>query len=361
MQITRLVIENLRAISHLELDLASPAGDPRRRVLLLGVNGAGKTTILDAITHAFSHLYDSPGMGTAGLGAADVRNVEDPSLEVAAIPRTGAITIDAVLSREERHAVEPLYRRTPAGGRLKFRVGQASIFDDILGRDDDAVVPTDADAGLEYFQVDDGGGLALQFATVARTALLETSPSCVLLPADRGVLEHRDDLTLREIMVLEPRRNCLSRSRDRFAPLAARLALATVGGGRGDESREVARMWKVVEKYFPEMPRLVEAEGMSLRFRSKSGAIVPLSALSDGERAILLILGELALRSPLLGMILIDELEQHLHPRWQRAILQALISLLPSAQFVITTQSPYLAACAPDDVVKLGDWERDGE
>ena len=84
--------------------------------------------------------------------------------------------------------------------------------------------------------------------------------------------------------------------------------------------------------------------------------------LDEGERAVLLIFGELAIRSPKGGgLVLIDELEQHLHPRWQRAALGALVALLPSAQFIFTTQSPYLAACAPDDVVELGDWTRDGE
>lgn len=85
-----------------------------------------------------------------------------------------------------------------------------------------------------------------------------------------------------------------------------------------------------------------------------------LPRLSDGQRAVLLILGELALRNPAEGMVLIDEIEQHLHPRWQRAMLDALFSLLPDAQLIITTQAPYVAASAPDDVVTIGDWTRDG-
>ena len=122
-------------------------------------------------------------------------------------------------------------------------------------------------------------------------------------------------------------------------------------------------MWKVLKKYFPALPQpIAHSDGLVLHFRNERGASVSLTALSEGERAVLLIFGELAIRSPKGGgLVLIDELEQHLHPRWQRAALEALVALLPSAQFIFTTQSPYLAACAPDDVVELGDWTRDGE
>ncbi|HSN99281.1 MAG TPA: ATP-binding protein [Candidatus Nanopelagicales bacterium] len=323
--------------------------------MLLGVNGAGKTTVLDAIAHAFESLDGSSGMGASPLDAADVRNVQDPLLNPAADARTGSVTLAGTLSEEELRAIRPLYENAPATGILHFGIGHQDLFEDLL---DPELPPNLEDVPLGD---DDDEPFETDFEGSARAALSQVYPSCVFLPADRGVLEHREDLTLKEIVNFEPRRGCLSRARDRFAPVAARLALATIGGGRSDAERSVARMWKVIEKYFPEMPRLVGAEGMVLRFRSKSGAVVPLSALSDGERAILLIFGELALRGPRSGMVLIDEVEQHLHPRWQRAVLQGLLALLPSAQFIITTQSPYLAACAPDDVVKLGDWDRDGE
>ncbi len=147
----------------------------------------------------------------------------------------------------------------------------------------------------------------------------------------------------------------------RFAPIAARLALAAIAK-ESEGARTVARMWKVLEKYFPSLPRPhASDDGLSLRFRNERGSTVPLTSLSEGERAILLLFGELTLRSPKDGLILVDEIEQHLHPRWQRAAIEGLVALLPSAQFVFTTQSPYLAACAPDDVVELGDWKSHGE
>lgn len=101
-------------------------------------------------------------------------------------------------------------------------------------------------------------------------------------------------------------------------------------------------MWKVLAKYLPEMPVPIHADGLLLWFRTQRGTEVPLHKLSDGERAVLLLFGELALRAPEEGVVLIDELEQHLHPRWQLGVLEGIGSLLPNAQLIVTTQSPYL-------------------
>ncbi len=370
MQITRLIIENLRAVERLELKLADEAGQPRRRVVLIGANGAGKTTILDAVAHAFESLIDWQLPGGKPLGAADVRNVEDPSLEPMAPLRRGVVVLDASLSDDERRAGRRSYPNAPPAGSLRFEIGASSIPDlfasdeaDAFRAGSDHVDRLNQSSEVDIFGVDqDQVDLPMSFEGAARAALSEARSPCIFLPADRGVLEPSDDLTLREIRAFDPRTGWLSRARERFAPVAAHLALASIIRD-GEAARSVERMWKVLKKYFPALPQpIAHADGLVLRFRNERGATVPLTALSEGERAILLIFGELAVRSPKGGgLVLIDEIEQHLHPRWQRAALEALVALLPSAQFILTTQSPYLAACAPDDVVELGDWKRDGE
>ena len=73
--------------------------------------------------------------------------------------------------------------------------------------------------------------------------------------------------------------------------------------------------------------------------------------LSDGEKCLLAMVGDLARRlaianhgldDPLLGdgIVLIDEIELHLHPRWQRDIIPALKKTFPNCQFIVTTHSP---------------------
>ncbi|MGD1872616.1 MAG: AAA family ATPase [Mastigocoleus sp.] len=73
--------------------------------------------------------------------------------------------------------------------------------------------------------------------------------------------------------------------------------------------------------------------------------------LSDGEKCLLAMVGDLARRlaianpgrdEPLQGdgIVLIDEVELHLHPKWQRDIIPALIKTFPNCQFIVTTHSP---------------------
>lgn len=83
----------------------------------------------------------------------------------------------------------------------------------------------------------------------------------------------------------------------------------------------------------------------------KQGRSLNVSQLSDGEKCTMALFGDLArrltianpnLKNPLLGegVVLIDEIELHMHPSWQRTILKNLKSTFPNIQFIITTHSP---------------------
>jgi predicted ATP-binding protein involved in virulence len=100
---------------------------------------------------------------------------------------------------------------------------------------------------------------------------------------------------------------------------------------------------------FSELEYTVDGQrGLKLK---KQGVELHANQLSTGERGFLALAGDLARRlaivnkgmaDPLLGsaIVLIDEIELHLHPRWQRKILPWLLKTFPSCQFVVTTHSP---------------------
>lgn len=70
-------------------------------------------------------------------------------------------------------------------------------------------------------------------------------------------------------------------------------------------------------------------------------------AFWDGKRAV-----ELA---EMKGLVLVDELDLHLHPRWQVSLVRTLKRILPKMQFVVTTHSPMLLpGLEADEVVRLG-------
>ena len=51
------------------------------------------------------------------------------------------------------------------------------------------------------------------------------------------------------------------------------------------------------------------------------------------------------------GVILIDEIEIHLHPEWQARITEALTTTFPSAQFIVTTHSPHVVQNAKSNQI----------
>ena len=92
-----------------------------------------------------------------------------------------------------------------------------------------------------------------------------------------------------------------------------------------------------------------------------------LSQLSDGERRLFSLFVDIARRLSLsegrLGfglipaIILIDEIDVHLHPTWQRRIVNALRELFPACQFIATTHSPFVIQTAREGEVKKLDGE----
>lgn len=85
----------------------------------------------------------------------------------------------------------------------------------------------------------------------------------------------------------------------------------------------------------------------------KSGREIRVDLLSDGEKCTLAMFGDLARRLALAnpdmenplegeGIVLIDEIELHMHPSWQRRVLGVLRYIFPNIQFIVTTHSPQI-------------------
>ena len=101
---------------------------------------------------------------------------------------------------------------------------------------------------------------------------------------------------------------------------------------------------------------------------TKGNTSIDFSTLSDGEKGVITLFGDIArrlaianetLENPLEGngIILIDEIDLHLHPSWQRKICHALVKTFPNCQFVITTHSPQiLGELKTDEIWLLNDF-----
>jgi len=93
---------------------------------------------------------------------------------------------------------------------------------------------------------------------------------------------------------------------------------------------------------------------------------LPLSLLSDGVRTMLALVGDVARRCASLnpqlgdraaietpGVLIVDEVDMHLHPRWQQQVLGLLQSAFPALQIIVSTHSPHVLSTVDKSSIRV--------
>ncbi len=110
------------------------------------------------------------------------------------------------------------------------------------------------------------------------------------------------------------------------------------------------------------------AKESQLMIDTGDGNTFPFQMLSDGYRNTIGMIADIAYRMAELnphittespGIVLIDEIDLHLHPRWQRNIVGDLKRIFPNCQFIVTTHSPFIIQSLDEDdgLIKMEDKE----
>lgn len=149
--------------------------------------------------------------------------------------------------------------------------------------------------------------------------------------------------------------------------VANTIAREAISARDGDEVRATARrtaltrVEQAMEAVVGEPVRLRLADD-PFRVVAQLGATaeVPLAQLADGVQSLLSWVGDLLMRMDRVKwegdltvterrfLLLLDEVEVHLHPAWQRKVLPMLERLFPNAQVVLSTHSPFVVNSATD-------------
>ena len=108
---------------------------------------------------------------------------------------------------------------------------------------------------------------------------------------------------------------------------------------------------ETIERFLPDFTNLSVRRNPLRMEVTKKDKIVTVNQLSDGEKCLIAMLGDLARRMAIAnpqnpdplkgnGVIIIDEIDLHLHPQWQRFVVPKLLEVFPNCQFFISTHSP---------------------
>ena len=125
--------------------------------------------------------------------------------------------------------------------------------------------------------------------------------------------------------------------------------------------------WTKIDWDFPSMDErgMPQGRGCLVVEHAERGRL-PLSSLSDGVRNMVALVGDLAHRCVRLnphlgedaasltpGILLIDEVDMHLHPRWQQLVVGLLRRAFPAMQMVFTTHSPQVLSTVTKESIRV--------
>lgn len=353
MKIARLSLVNVRAFKEAEFTF-NPGFN-----LIIGINGAGKSTALDAIRFCGSHLlsaYQKMPFKPFGLGIDDIHG-NAPFAEATLYLHSGEEAAPFVRLREWR---EQVAAETPENvERLRREILETARPRDRLRNQLRELQETVSPADPVFFYPSKND-LKARMTSEASAPLMihySTTRSIMNEQAERKSAAETNQFAY--VNALQS--NALSLRQ--FADwLRAQIDLASE---RSASRHVVDGISEALERFLPGYANLrPSAESRSRVEIDINGTTLDVRQLSDGERCVLALILDIAKRlaqanpemdEPLTSaeaVILIDEIDIHLHPQWQRKIVGNLEKTFPNCQFIATTHSPQVIGEVAHDKIQ---------
>lgn len=340
---TSLELENVRCFRGLQrLDLTDENGNPARWTLILGDNNVGKTTLLQCLVW----MRPEP--------QRDKETEDQPEAEFKFLA--------PALPSEENEVVESLIRVGPSTSlelNVSLRQGQElgstkpgneikmgiRVFseDGKLGSTETTQDTQISDIGefqeLHLFAY--GANRQVVSENLANSEL-ESPISSLRLSQVTELYDAEEILLKLDHAALKDESGSAATTLGRFKSILA----AVLPGMSGPEQIEI----------FAPRVRATSAGLTGVHVRTFSG-LVPIARLSLGYQTMIAWTVDLAWRllqvypeseNPLAepAVVMVDEIDLHLHPKWQRIIIERLTNLFPATQFIATAHSPLIVQAA---------------
>lgn len=354
MRINKLRLKNFRCFSELELDLNE------KLTVLVAENGQGKSTLLDAIRIALWPYVASFDLARPAFN--------DPG---------NGITVNDV--RMVRMSASDMARQLPAEVAMSGDYGTGSNETWVRYRDSEAKSTKTKDSGAT--------SKLKKWASSIQVKIRQPGKSAVNLPvfgyygtgrlwAQKRLMEKikgKDDTKDPDFYIRTfAYQNCLEPAstykhfKEWFIwaseSLNEQLLKELKGKHEPQELQQAQDRVRVVQQAVDTFLKPITGwhtleysitREKSLALHHDEQGILDVEQLSDGIRSVLAMVGDIAYRCVKLnphlgadaarhtnGVVMIDEVDMHLHPRWQQVVLGQLQKAFPEVQFIVTTHSP---------------------
>jgi predicted ATP-binding protein involved in virulence len=314
-------ITNFRGIKTLEIPFQKGTN------LLIGDNGVGKTTILEGIAVGMEGLFTSvPGVRASKISQDDYR-----------------------IEKE---------RISDASSQVIYHNPSIKMLFDIEGEEEDCV--REERFGNNRATTHTTGS-ACSYLREATNVLESQLPLLSYMGISRVTTARRSDYGKKLKNEMNDRRcgyiGCLNTTPDKNSILEWVKKMSYQSVLKEKTVNELMFFQTVISKLMkkmsdlPEEPKIFFSAAFDDIVYQSEDNDLPIGLLSAGYQSILWMTMDFAFRLALLnptmtnphdatGIVLIDEIDMHLHPKWQWNILDALESTFPNVQFIIATHAP---------------------
>lgn len=308
--ITKLILEKVRNLDRIEIPLSN---ENRKHLIFTGKNGSGKTTILDGLSGYLNCL-------TA----------------------TNEVIANETILLSASTALELLKKNQKSEAEILEKEREVERYEQILEENKNGFAVKLNCKNDELFQSFEAGEFIIAYYSAERDFMVD-------------IPSHVEKVRLKEYYAIyeNPRKDFVKYLLD----LKMTQALSQTGGKQ--EKADGIRQW--FDKFEALLQNLFENEHLKLEFdeetfhfsiKEPGKEAYDFNTLSSGYAAALDIVVDLMIRMErqtkrkfqynMPGIVLIDEIETHLHLELQKKILGLLTTMFPNIQFIVTTHSPFI-------------------
>ncbi|MCT7974437.1 AAA family ATPase [Laspinema olomoucense] len=355
MEIKQVILKNIGLFENLEILLAPTPENPSNITVFVGNNGAGKTSILTALATSLSwfvaRLGSAQGSGNSISEDAILNSANFASLQIRIDDSYGGALDPSNSSK--RNEFEWTLTKTRKGRKAQYNSHLndcsrlANGYRESLSHDDQTSLPLIAFYPVERVVLD----IPLKIRTKHSFLQLDGYDNSF----SHGVDFRRFFEWFREREDTENESGISEEVLNQVKPLLetnqeAWKQLEQLSDSAKD--RQLTAVRRAIRRFMPDMDNLrVRRKPRLYMAIDKNGEALNVAQLSQGEKSLMALVGDIARRLAMLnpalenplegdGIVLIDEVDLHLHPSWQRSLCDRLMETFPNCQFVLTTHSP---------------------
>lgn len=393
MRISSMVLKNIKCFQEKEISFVSNAtGEISNVCVLVGANGAGKTTILKSIVSTFSlidptfkgEIFNSRAITIGADNAVVQVNLNFGKQEVVDIGKMSGKSFSVFSCYHKNVSIVNNHQKNSTifvpfinNSNISFSIGNQPVE---LAVTVDSTIPMMGEAldangnvndsltnySLYLWQLQQANKGLVIYIDAFRYAMGTTE-----LSIDNNKNEvNAKDCALKSTIV----NGKVSKRHASLRQWLLELDYKHLKNANDYHTKSIySFLIKVCNTFFDEFVYEGIDENKQIKFRSKENKalLMDLDMLSDGFKSVFIIIAELIRRLSTAyktdiendiefyegeAVVLIDEIDCHLHPKWQQKILPGLRKLFPNCQFIVTTHSPFvLDSVNSDEIIKIGE------